>query len=132
MRRHVSLDSTRRDLPSADDVSVPQHLVQCMCGNNMSVPLLTEAVTVSGTEKETAAVSSLTVTAYIFWLLAAAWLLSALSRPRYFTPTLGSLFNMKLKWRIKDYCSQSGSLLATSWPPDRCQRLLFNERFDSI
>ncbi|XP_015255350.1 PREDICTED: acyl-protein thioesterase 2 [Cyprinodon variegatus] len=28
-----------------------------MCGNNMSVPLLAEAVTVSGTEKETAAVS---------------------------------------------------------------------------
>lgn len=27
-----------------------------MCGNNMSVPLLAEAVTVSGTEKETAAV----------------------------------------------------------------------------
>ena len=34
-----------------------QHLVQCMCGNNMSVPLLTDAVTVSGKEKETAAVS---------------------------------------------------------------------------
>ncbi|KAI3358823.1 hypothetical protein L3Q82_015220, partial [Scortum barcoo] len=32
------------------------HLLQCMCGNNMSVPLLTEAVTVSGLEKETAAV----------------------------------------------------------------------------
>jgi hypothetical protein len=28
-----------------------------MCGNNMSVPLLAEAVTVSATEKETAAVS---------------------------------------------------------------------------
>lgn len=35
-----------------------QHLLQCMCGNNMSVPLLAEAVTVSGMEKETAAVSS--------------------------------------------------------------------------
>lgn len=34
-----------------------QHLVQCMCGNNMSVPLLTDAVMVSGKEKETAAVS---------------------------------------------------------------------------
>uniref|UniRef100_H2SAD8 palmitoyl-protein hydrolase n=2 Tax=Takifugu rubripes TaxID=31033 RepID=H2SAD8_TAKRU len=33
-----------------------RHLVQCMCGNNMSVPLLTNAVTVSGTEKETAVV----------------------------------------------------------------------------
>ncbi|XP_064839901.1 acyl-protein thioesterase 2-like [Oncorhynchus masou masou] len=32
------------------------HSLQCMCGNNMSVPLLAEAVTVSGTEKETAAV----------------------------------------------------------------------------
>ncbi|CAB1321043.1 unnamed protein product, partial [Coregonus sp. 'balchen'] len=31
------------------------HPLQCMCGNNMSVPLLAEAVTVSGTEKETAA-----------------------------------------------------------------------------
>ncbi|KAK6474384.1 acyl-protein thioesterase 2-like [Huso huso] len=30
--------------------------LQCMCGNNMSVPLLAEAVTVSGTERETAAV----------------------------------------------------------------------------
>ncbi|XP_061521267.1 PITH domain-containing protein 1 isoform X2 [Phycodurus eques] len=29
---------------------------RCMCGNNMSVPLLAEAVTVSGNEKETAAV----------------------------------------------------------------------------
>lgn len=38
-------------------VSVPQHLLQCMCGNNMSVPLLSQAVTVSGSEKETAAVS---------------------------------------------------------------------------
>lgn len=34
-----------------------QYLIQCMCGNNMSVPLLTNAVTVSGTEKETAVVS---------------------------------------------------------------------------
>lgn len=33
-----------------------QHLVQCMCGNNMSVPLLANAVTLSGTEKETAVV----------------------------------------------------------------------------
>ncbi|KAM9415178.1 acyl-protein thioesterase 2-like isoform 4-T6 [Salvelinus alpinus] len=32
------------------------HPLQCMCGNNMSLPLLAEAVTVSGTEKETAAV----------------------------------------------------------------------------
>ncbi|GLD59398.1 acyl-protein thioesterase 2 [Lates japonicus] len=32
------------------------HLFQCMCGNNMSVPLLAEAVTVSALEKETAAV----------------------------------------------------------------------------
>lgn len=31
-----------------------------MCGNNMSVPLLAEAVTVSGLEKETAAVSKAT------------------------------------------------------------------------
>ncbi|PWA16783.1 hypothetical protein CCH79_00017835 [Gambusia affinis] len=31
------------------------HPLQCMCGNNMSVPLLAEAVTVSGTQKETAA-----------------------------------------------------------------------------
>lgn len=31
-----------------------------MCGNNMSVPLLAEAVTVSGVEKETAAVSEST------------------------------------------------------------------------
>lgn len=38
-------------------VSVLQHLLQCMCGNNMSVPLLSQAVTVSGSEKETAAVS---------------------------------------------------------------------------
>lgn len=37
-----------------------QHLLQCMCGNNMSVPLLAEAVTVSGMEKETAAVSETT------------------------------------------------------------------------
>lgn len=37
-----------------------QHLLQCMCGNNMSVPLLAEAVTVSGVEKETAAVSEST------------------------------------------------------------------------
>lgn len=37
-----------------------QHLLQCMCGNNMSVPLLAEAVTVPGGEKETAAVSSTT------------------------------------------------------------------------
>nr|XP_023963452.2 acyl-protein thioesterase 2 isoform X1 [Chrysemys picta bellii] len=29
---------------------------QCMCGNNMSVPLLADAVTVSGAERETAAV----------------------------------------------------------------------------
>lgn len=32
------------------------HLLQCMCGNNMSVPLLSQAVTVSGSEKETAAI----------------------------------------------------------------------------
>lgn len=37
--------------------ALSQHLLQCMCGNNMSVPLLAEAVTVSGVEKETAAVS---------------------------------------------------------------------------
>ncbi|KAM9419007.1 acyl-protein thioesterase 2-like isoform 2-T2 [Salvelinus alpinus] len=36
--------------------SPARHSLQCMCGNNMSVPLLAEAVTVSGTEKETAAV----------------------------------------------------------------------------
>ncbi|MEQ2253270.1 hypothetical protein ILYODFUR_030405, partial [Ilyodon furcidens] len=37
--------------------TIQSNLFQCMCGNNMSVPLLAEAVTVSGTEKETAAVS---------------------------------------------------------------------------
>ncbi|MEQ2189817.1 hypothetical protein GOODEAATRI_029267, partial [Goodea atripinnis] len=37
------------------------NLFQCMCGNNMSVPLLAEAVTVSGTEKETAAVGGAAV-----------------------------------------------------------------------
>lgn len=30
-----------------------------MCGNSMSVPLLTDAATVSGAERETAAVSAL-------------------------------------------------------------------------
>lgn len=30
--------------------------LQCMCGNTMSVPLLTDAATVSGAERETAAV----------------------------------------------------------------------------
>ena len=35
-----------------------------MCGNNMSVPLLAEAVTVSGMEKETAAVSEDPKTSY--------------------------------------------------------------------
>uniref|UniRef100_A0AAQ5Y1N0 palmitoyl-protein hydrolase n=1 Tax=Amphiprion ocellaris TaxID=80972 RepID=A0AAQ5Y1N0_AMPOC len=44
----------RKLLPSV--FSSLQHLLQCMCGNNMSVPLLAEAVTVSGMEKETAAV----------------------------------------------------------------------------
>ncbi|KTG45693.1 hypothetical protein cypCar_00000672, partial [Cyprinus carpio] len=33
-----------------------KHSSHCMCGNNMSVPLLSEAVTVPGTEKETAVV----------------------------------------------------------------------------
>uniref|UniRef100_A0A4W5KPW0 palmitoyl-protein hydrolase n=1 Tax=Hucho hucho TaxID=62062 RepID=A0A4W5KPW0_9TELE len=38
-----------------------------MCGNNMSVPLLAEAVTVSGTEKETAAVRGHTNTKVHGW-----------------------------------------------------------------
>lgn len=54
---HVLFSSTRCDLQSADILSVLQHLVQCMCGNNMSVQLLPKAVTVPATEKETAAVS---------------------------------------------------------------------------
>ncbi|CAO2589544.1 Acyl-protein thioesterase 2, partial [Lemmus lemmus] len=33
-----------------------QGALQCMCGNTMSVPLLTDAATVSGAERETAAV----------------------------------------------------------------------------
>lgn len=33
--------------------------LRCMCGNTMSVPLLTDAATVSGAERETAAVSTL-------------------------------------------------------------------------
>lgn len=33
-----------------------QEALQCMCGNTMSVPLLTDAATVSGAERETAAV----------------------------------------------------------------------------
>lgn len=33
---------------------------RCMCGNNMSVPLLADAVTVSGAERETAAVRART------------------------------------------------------------------------
>lgn len=36
-----------------------QGALQCMCGNTMSVPLLTDAATVSGAERETAAVRTL-------------------------------------------------------------------------
>lgn len=36
-----------------------QGALQCMCGNTMSVPLLTDAATVSGAERETAAVRDL-------------------------------------------------------------------------
>ncbi|KAG7219310.1 hypothetical protein INR49_010372 [Caranx melampygus] len=41
-------------MTSARSVPPLLHLLQCMCGNNMSVPLLAEAATVSGTEEETA------------------------------------------------------------------------------
>lgn len=37
-------------------VQAPAGALQCMCGNTMSVPLLTDAATVSGAERETAAV----------------------------------------------------------------------------
>ncbi|XP_032247239.1 acyl-protein thioesterase 2 isoform X1 [Phoca vitulina] len=37
-------------------VEAPPQSLRCMCGNTMSVPLLTDAATVSGAERETAAV----------------------------------------------------------------------------
>lgn len=41
---------------SPEFVQAPAGALQCMCGNTMSVPLLTDAATVSGAERETAAV----------------------------------------------------------------------------
>lgn len=44
-------------LTTPPDLHRPQPWsLQCMCGNTMSVPLLTDAATVSGAERETAAV----------------------------------------------------------------------------
>ncbi|RVE66735.1 hypothetical protein OJAV_G00110580 [Oryzias javanicus] len=47
---------TTPEVPPRCELGQRAHLLQCMCGNNMSVPLLAEAVTISGKEKETAAV----------------------------------------------------------------------------
>uniref|UniRef100_A0A3Q2H176 palmitoyl-protein hydrolase n=1 Tax=Equus caballus TaxID=9796 RepID=A0A3Q2H176_HORSE len=62
-RRGKSVCLCRRKRRIAGEVSKPpgsggpsRGALQCMCGNTMSVPLLTDAATVSGAERETAAV----------------------------------------------------------------------------